>query len=206
MEADSRLRFLTLLDEAAKSRLLIANHLLQVLWLGDGRALDLLIDILPGRDRDTAPWRFIQRFAFRFPFRPLLAPIYVAHVHANSQGIEALGLLNQIEFGKRVDRKIWQSPSYYRMRRHDPEFRNFMTAEIHRWNAGMKNGRSQLNEVLFAEGFNIEEVGSQVPCCLALPTLNRPTYADFGRGKNRISTRRSSAAAIRRSIATECPA
>lgn len=133
--------FPELLRDGTANDLLRGAHLCQVLWLDDERAIDLLIDLIPGEDFESAPWPLIRRLSFRLPFLPLLAKIYISHARKNGQGMMALGLLNYLEFGKTIDRKLWHLPSYYRTHRDDTAFRQSMIAAVHRWNAQMKTGR-----------------------------------------------------------------
>jgi hypothetical protein len=136
--------FIEALDSAKASGSLGYFGMLKVLWLDDSRAIDFLIDLLPEEDRESAPWRILRGISFRLPFRPLLARPYLAHAHANEEGMLALSLLNRLEFGgpgNAVDREKWRPPSDYRKRRHEPAFRESMTAALHRWNAEIKNGR-----------------------------------------------------------------
>jgi len=123
---------------------LMSAHLLQVLWLDDARSIDFLMDLLPVEDREPAFWGVLQRIAFRMPLRPFLASFYLNHAHANRHRFNAWAILNQIEFGgprEAVAREKWRSPSEFRRLRNDPAFRNLMTAAVHKWNAGMTNGR-----------------------------------------------------------------
>jgi hypothetical protein len=118
--------------------------LAKVLWLNDARAVDILIDVLPQRDRESAPWTLLKWLAFRPVLRPLLIRAHIAHAHGNQEGFFALSLLNRLEFGgpsKAVDREMWRLPSDYRRRRHEVAFRESMTAAVHKWNLEVKNGR-----------------------------------------------------------------
>ncbi len=77
------------------------SHLWQVLWVGDERALDFLIDLL-----DQKNW-----------------------------GVQSmtLGLLNELEFGRRMGipaRTMPHQPEYYRKVRRDPAFRERMISAI----------------------------------------------------------------------------
>ena len=85
--------------------------------------------------KDPVFWSIIRRLAFRLPFRPLLVRFYLAH--RRSENFLALSLLNQLEFGgprTLIPRERLRPPSYYRNRRHDADFRESMTAAVHRWN------------------------------------------------------------------------
>jgi len=106
--------FIECLNQARTSRcnLLEGAHLLKVLWLGDGRAIDFLIDLL-----DFQEWLVRS---------------------------QALGLLNELEFGRRMGipaREMPRQPDDYRKRRRDPAFRELMTAAVRKWNFEMKTGR-----------------------------------------------------------------
>jgi hypothetical protein len=130
--------------KASGRNILCGNHLLQVLWLGDGRAVDFLIGMLPEKDGESHFWRVFRRICFRWPFRSLLARAYLAHAHTNMEGNFALGLLNELESGHRMGVPAWEmprQPSDYRKRRHDPAFRELMVGAVREWNAEMKNGR-----------------------------------------------------------------
>ena len=108
--------FIECLNHAKVSHcnLLDGAHLLQVLWLGDERAIDFLIDLLDCKNKD---W-FVQ--------------------------YQTLGVLNRLEFGRQIAvpaREMPRQPDDYRKRRHDPAFRELMTAAVRKWNSEMKNGR-----------------------------------------------------------------
>lgn len=135
--------FIECLERAKSSGSLGYFNLLMVLWLDDARAIDFLIDVLPQEDRESAPWRLLRWLTFRLPLRPILARVYIAHAHHNEAGFFALSLLNQLESGRQIlaDRKMWRLPSDYRMRRREADFRESMTAAIHKWNLETKNGR-----------------------------------------------------------------
>jgi hypothetical protein len=100
--------------EEAKSKLgsiFQFGHLGQVLWLGDERAVDFLIDLLA----------------------------------VNDWGVQSmtLGLLNELEFGRRMGipaGKMPHQPADYRKMRGDPTFRAQMVAAIQARNAQSKNG------------------------------------------------------------------
>lgn len=103
--------FITCLDRAKEGRLLVHLHLLQVLWLDDERAVDFLIDLLDHKDGRV--------------------------------GGGALSLLNQLELGHfipRPVRELTHQPADYYKRRHDPAFRQAMTAAVRKWNREMKTG------------------------------------------------------------------
>jgi hypothetical protein len=133
--------FIECLERAKTSGSLGYFDQLMVLWLDDSRALDILIDVLPQRDRESAPWRLLKWLAFRPVLRPLLIRAHIAHAQAKHEGFSALSLLNQLEFGRQTlaDRQMWRLPSDYRRRRHEAAFRESMTAAVHRWNLEMKN-------------------------------------------------------------------
>jgi len=137
--------FIDCLDRAkAGGGALARAHMNKILWLADGRAIDWLIDLLPEEDGESAFWRIMRYLSFRRPFRPLLARLHIAHVHATMTGSFALQLLNQLEAGRMtliLPQELEHQPSDYRRRRNDPAFREAMVAAIHRWNAQMKNGR-----------------------------------------------------------------
>jgi hypothetical protein len=103
--------FVDCLNRAKESgaHLFVGDHLRQVLWLDDERAIDFLIDLLD---------------------------------YKAARGV--LALLNQLETGRVMivpPRELPHQPADYRRRRHDPEFREFMTAAIRRRNMETKNGR-----------------------------------------------------------------
>jgi hypothetical protein len=133
--------FIECLERAKANGSLGYFGLLMLLWLDDLRAIDFLIDLLPQRDRESAPWRLLRCFAVRPPLRPLIRA-FLAHAHSNQQGAFALSLLNQLEFGRRVagDGSMWRLPSDYRRKRDDAAFRESKTAAIYRWNLEAKNG------------------------------------------------------------------
>lgn len=98
--------------KASSGPLLIGNHLLQVLWLGDERAVDFLIDLLDHKDRRVRT--------------------------------QALGLLNELELGRRMGipaARMPRQPEDYRTRRNDTAFRDLMVGAVRKWNSEMKNGR-----------------------------------------------------------------
>jgi hypothetical protein len=134
--------FIECLERAKTSESLGYFEQLMVLWLDDSRAIDILIDVLPQRDREPAPWRLLRWLAFRPLLRPMLFRAFLAHVHSHGrqQGSSALSLLNQLEFGRQIlaNREMWRLPSDYRRRRHEVAFRESMTAAVHRWNLEMK--------------------------------------------------------------------
>ena len=98
--------------KASSGPLLIGSHLLQVLWLGDERAVDFLIDLLDHKDRRVRT--------------------------------QALGLLNELELGRRMGipaASMPRQPEDYRARRNDAAFRDLMVGAVRKWNSEMKNGR-----------------------------------------------------------------
>ena len=92
--------------------LLDGAHLLKVLWLDDERAINILIDLLDCKER------FVQ--------------------------YQTLSLLNSLEFDRAMNcvaREMPRQPDQYRKRRHDPAFREMMTAAVNKWNTETQNGR-----------------------------------------------------------------
>lgn len=92
------------------SRLLIAAHLYQVLWLDDGRAVDFLIDLMDRKE--LRPWAL-----------PLLNELEF--------GRQTRSL--------RLAQKPHQ-PDDYRVLQLNPAFREKMTAAVRRWNREVKTG------------------------------------------------------------------
>ena len=91
--------------------LLSGAHLNQILWVGDERAIDLLIDLLDNKDE------FI-----RF------------------QALSLLNCLEFCRRFFVPKRELQRQPEDYRRRKLDPAFRAFMTAAVRRWNGETKNG------------------------------------------------------------------
>jgi hypothetical protein len=135
--------FIECLERAKANGSLGYFEQIMVLWLDDARAIDILIDVLPQRDREAAPWRLLKWLAFRPVLRPLLIRAHIAHAHGNQEGSFTLSLLNQIELGRQIaaNREMWRLPSDYRRPRHEVAFRELMTAAVHRWSLEMKNGK-----------------------------------------------------------------
>ena len=104
--------FVECLDEARAQggRLLAGNHLNQVLWLDDERAVDFLIDLLDNKETRNWALALLNMLEFGRPTVP----------------VRAADLPHQAE--------------YYRSSRQEPSFRESMTAAIRRWNRETKTG------------------------------------------------------------------
>jgi hypothetical protein len=100
--------FPELLRESVGFGILRARHLYQVLWLDDGCAVDILVDLLGDKD-----WTL------------------------------TLGLLNELEFGRRMlipAREMPHQREYYREHRNDPVLRAALVSAIQKHNRESKNG------------------------------------------------------------------
>lgn len=106
----------------------------KVLWLDDERAIDILVDALPLEDRESAPWRFMRRFCFRWPFRRTLGRLYSAHRNKGLENYWAWTALSNLEQGHTLTLEERNPPSYYRQRWQEPEFRAFLLDKLHKWN------------------------------------------------------------------------
>jgi len=98
--------------ERAKETDIMSAHMEQVLWLDDERAIDFLIQLLPGESRRS-------NFG-------------MARGHdLKDPGPRALGLLNRLESGMNAPFEKQNPPSYYRQIRQEPAFRERMLQAIH---------------------------------------------------------------------------
>jgi hypothetical protein len=106
--------FISCLDQAKAhgGRLFAGTHLLQVLWLGDDRAIDFLIDLLAQQD-----------------------------LFVRTQALGLLNRLESGQRPSGPAHTMPHQPDYYRRRRDDPAFRQLMTEAVRKWNSEMKNGR-----------------------------------------------------------------
>ena len=101
--------FVDLLNAGKVNGTLMAAHMFQLLWLGDARAVDFLIDLLGHFDRTT---RF---FALQY-----------------------LNLLESGHGEPAPPEEPSRQPDYYGSRRNDPAFREPMTAAVRKWNDDRK--------------------------------------------------------------------
>ena len=127
--------FMESLIRAKDSSLLrVYAHLLQVLWLNDERAIDLLLDLLPPEDHDPRHWAMM-------PFRKPALRMLGEHQESRGAGPWALSLLNYLEAGHHVPPDGQHPPSYYQAQRKDPVFRETMVRAVQKTVSEMHQGR-----------------------------------------------------------------
>lgn len=134
--------FMESLIRARESGLLRA-HLMQVLWLNDGRSLDFLIDTLPSDNCDEGKRTLITmgKFLSHTPLCRLITRMICHYDLPKGAGPRALNLLNHLEAGHPVSPDEQHPPSYYRTRRNDPAFREAMVRAVQKAVNEMHQGR-----------------------------------------------------------------
>jgi hypothetical protein len=140
--------FLECLEQAKKSGMIASwPHLLQVLWLDDGRALDFLIDLLPQEDvdkRKAALFR-LRNVLQHTPFRGWAFRRIKKHNEAQGAGPWAPIVLNNLEFDRVVPPDEMHRPSHYRQHQFDSAFRQHMLLAIHKSNGAPNLDRGSIS-------------------------------------------------------------